>query len=207
MRDDIVIDCPHCNVRVTAAMTSCVYDPTSDENSRVAYFLVECPSCKMPLLGTSQPVYDSYKNWTWDTAERLWPNARNAALGPAIPEAAKRDIRDAEKCLKQGIYSATAVLAGRALERIVKDKTGERTIARGLKKLLDQEIIDKKLFSWADALRKERNLGAHAVDEDITRDNAKDVLDFTVAIYDYVYTLTDKFNQFMKRKGTDEAAT
>lgn len=73
-------------------------------------------------------------------------------------------------------------------------------IGRGLKELRDKGVIDARLYDWAEVLRQERNIGAHAVDEDISKANAEDVLDFTVAIYDYVYTLHDKYQKFMMRK-------
>jgi len=73
-------------------------------------------------------------------------------------------------------------------------------IARGLKELRDKGVIDSRLYDWAEVLRQERNSGAHAVDEDISKQNAEDVLDFTVAIYDYVYTLHEKYERFLERK-------
>jgi hypothetical protein len=53
---------------------------------------------------------------------------------------------------------------------------------------------------WATALRQERNIGAHAGDADVSKENAQDVLDFTVAIFEYVYTLSEKYADFMARK-------
>ena len=73
-------------------------------------------------------------------------------------------------------------------------------LAEGLAELKAQGVIDDRLFQWASALRKERNLGAHAADEEVTRENAEDVLAFTVAIFEYVYTLTEKYTEYMARK-------
>ncbi len=53
-------------------------------------------------------------------------------------------------------------MVGRALEGIcVHQKTKAKTLAPGLKELLNKEIIDKRLFTWGEELRKLRNLGAH----------------------------------------------
>jgi HEPN domain-containing protein len=192
---DIVIDCPHCTVRVKAK--AAVWIGNGEEQ---AFFLVECPSCHNALFGSSVAYQDEFNNWGWDTAERLWPTPLLADVGPAIPEAARRDIKDAQKCFSHGIYSASAVLCGRALERLIKEKAGANMIAKGLAELKNKGVIDERLFSWAEALRKERNIGAHASDEDTTKENAQDIIDFTIAIFDYVYTLSEKYEKYVARK-------
>ena len=200
MPNEIVIDCPHCNVRVRAEAKSWVGD--ADDG---AFFLVQCPSCKSPLFGTAISYRDEYNNWGWDTAERIWPTPSVADVGPSIPEAARRDIKDAQKCLSHGIYSAAAVLCGRALERLIKEKAGANMIAKGLAELKAKGVIDERLYGWAEALRKERNIGAHASDEDTTKENAQDIIDFTIAIFDYVYTLSEKYEKYLARKAARAA--
>jgi hypothetical protein len=70
----------------------------------------------------------------------------------------------------------------------------------GLTYAASKGVIDERLFGWAEALRKERNIGAHASDEDTTKENAQDIIDFTIAIFDYVYTLTEKYDKYLARK-------
>lgn len=191
-----MIDCPHCAVRVTAKATAWV-----GNGEKQAFFLVECPSCHNALFGSSMVYLDEFNNWIWDTAERLWPTPSLTDISPAIPEAARRDINDAQKCYSHGIYSASAVLCGRALERLIKEKAGANImIGKGLAELKNRGVIDERLFNWAEALRKERNIGAHASDEDTTKENAQDIIDFTIAIFDYVYTLAQKYEGYVDRK-------
>jgi hypothetical protein len=64
--------------------------------------------------------------------------------------------------------------------------------------------IDSRLFDWATILRKERNLGAHATDEEVTKQNAEDVLAFTIAIFEYVFTLSEKYAEFVARKAASK---
>ncbi len=201
MPNEIIIDCPHCAVRVKTEAKAWVGDSQDG-----AYFLVQCPSCNGALFGSAVAYQDEHNNWGWDTAERLWPTPSVAEVGPAIPEAARRDIRDAQKCLSHGIHSAAAVLCGRALERLIKEKAGANMIGKGLADLKAKGVIDERLFSWAEALRKERNIGAHASDEDTTKENAQDVIDFTIAIFDYVYTLSEKYEKYVARKASRGAA-
>lgn len=195
MAHEIVIDCPKCSVRVKTEAKAYVGDAED-----AAYLLVECPSCKQALFGRSFVYQSGDGNYEWDTAERLWPIPAMAGISPSIPPAARRDLEEAQKCLTHGIHSAAAVLCGRALERLIKEKIGGGTIAKGLAELKAKGIIDQRLSSWAEALRRERNIGAHASDEETTKENAQDILDFTIAIFDYVYTLTEKYERYAARK-------
>ncbi|MFO0106971.1 MAG: DUF4145 domain-containing protein [Burkholderiales bacterium] len=200
MSNTTTVDCPQCSVRVKAEIKAWVGDAQEQ-----AFFLVECPTCRHALFGKAFVYQDDHNNWEWDHAERLWPSPAASEVSAAIPEAARRDIKDAQKCIAHGIYSAAAVLCGRALERLIKEKAGSHMIAKGLAELKSKGIIDERLFAWAEALRRERNIGAHASDEDTTRENAQDIVDFTIAIFDYVYTLTEKYEKYVSRKAAKPA--
>jgi hypothetical protein len=193
---EVVIDCPGCATRVNAAVRGAVHDNDSES----AVVLVRCPSCEGPLVGLTQVYQDEHNNWRYEHAERVWPAPSTVELSASIPENVRRDIKDAQKCLSHGIFSAAVVLCGRALERLTKVKAPGKTLAEGLAELKTQGIIDDRLFEWASALRKERNLGAHAADEEVTKENAEDVLAFTVAIFEYVYTLAEKYAEYVARK-------
>jgi HEPN domain-containing protein len=192
----MVVDCPHCLVRIKSETKAWVATDADE-----SYFLVQCPTCHHALFGHAMAFRDDYGDWQWETVQRLWPAPSLVEPGPAIPSAARRDIKDAQKCLSHGIYSASAVLCGRALERLIKEKLGSNMmIGRGLAELKSKGFIDERLYNWAEALRKERNIGAHASDEDTTKENAQDTIDFTIAIFDYVYTLSEKYEQYLARK-------
>ena len=98
-------------------------------------------------------------------------------------------------------------MCGRALEVICKEKTGELTLAKGLKSLKSQNLIDSRLYDWGEALRKERNIGAHASDETVTRTDARDILDFANAIVEYIYVMTAKYEAYQDRKTKQAAKT
>lgn len=196
MNNNVVIDCHGCSMRVNAKIKGTVHDSESDS----AVVLVECPSCDGPLVGQTSLFQDEHGNWQYERAERVWPAPSTVELSVSIPDLARRDIKDAQKCLSHGIYSAAVVLCGRALERLVKSKAPGKSLHEGLLELKAQSVIDSRLFDWASVLRKERNLGAHAGEEEVTRENAEDVLAFTVAIFEYVFTLSEKYAEFMARK-------
>ena len=200
MSNSIVIDCPNCSVRVNAPVRGAVHDTESDS----AVVLAKCPSCNNPLLGLTQAI-QTENNWEYEHAERVWPAPTAVEVSLTIPKNARRDIKDAQKCISHGIYSAAVVLCGKALEHLVKERVPSKTLAEGLAALKTQGIIDERLSLWASALRKERNIGAHAYEEEVTKENAQDVLDFTVAIFEYVYTLSEKYAEYIARKSAPKS--
>lgn len=197
MTSTIVIDCPHCSVRANASVRGSVHYSESDSS----VILAQCPSCEGALLGTAELFQNEQNDWQYDHAVRVWPAPASVEVSASIPLNARRDIKDAQKCIAHGIYSAAAVLCGKALERLAKEKAPAKNLAASLDALKTNGVIDERLSLWATALRKERNIGAHASDEEISKENAQDVLDFTIAIFEYVYTLSEKYAEFMARKG------
>jgi hypothetical protein len=99
-------------------------------------------------------------------------------------------------------------MCGRAIEAICAEhKTKSKNLGVGLKELRDKKIIDQRLFEWGDTLRQQRNIGAHANEEEISREDARDILDFALAICEYVFVLSEKYKEFQarqKQKSTDK---
>ena len=92
-------------------------------------------------------------------------------------------------------------MCGRAIEALCAEhKTKSKNLSAGLKELRDKKIIDQRLFDWGEALREQRNIGAHANEEDISREDARDVLDFAVAICEYIFVLSRKYEDFRARQ-------
>jgi hypothetical protein len=79
-------------------------------------------------------------------------------------------------------------------------RSKSKYLGSGLKELKEKEVIDNRLFAWGLELQKHRNIAAHATDEKISRADAEYLLDFVIAICEYVFVLTEKFQEFMSRK-------
>lgn len=197
----MIIDCDNCKSKVDAEELGSYF--YSEPEIKIGLYL--CPVCQSVLVGQSALVITGYDQVTGDfkedfsAADRLWPNPYQI-LDNSIPEPVRRSIEDARKCYQYGVYSATAVMCGRALEYVTIEKAGKKTLYEGIKALKEQNQIDNRLFKWAEALRKERNIGAHAVDEETKPQDARDILDFAIAFCEYMYVLTQKYNEYLDRK-------
>jgi hypothetical protein len=117
-----------------------------------------------------------------------------------MPHSISDALNEADKCLFGQAYSASVVMSVQAIEGICRHfETKSDDLLNGLKKLRESEIIDKKLYEWADELRKHRNLAAHPTGTKFTRLDAEDICDFARAICEYVFVLTVRLERFKER--------
>jgi len=63
-----------------------------------------------------------------------------------------------------------------------------------------QGIIESRLFEWADTLRISGNEAVHDLAVTVPADDARDILEFTNALLEYMFTFKDKFEQYKKRQ-------
>lgn len=190
----MIVECNYCEARVDGRLIAkhISYDPDTDPDSFYAY-LLECPRCKSTLLAGKYKCEEG-------NPTRLWPRPDTIISG-SIPEIIRSSIEEATKCFKVGAYSACAVMCGRSLEGICRNYgTKQKYLGAGLRELKDNGVIDKRLYQWAEELQKARNISAHATGEKISKEDARDLLDFVNAICEYVFVLTEKFNEFTRRK-------
>ena len=196
----MIIECPYCESKVDGKVIGEHVSHGEEDPFPFKAVLLECPVCKQALLG-SQELYEvGPEREEWITGERLWPKPAisNRLL---LPGNIGDSLEEAEKCYKARAYSACAVMCGRSLEALCKNyETKSKTIAGGLREMRERKIIDDRLYEWGEVLRQQRNLGAHATGENISKEDARDILDFANAICDYVFILSEKFERFKKRQ-------
>ena len=200
----MIIECSNCDTKVDAEVlgSNDEYDPEGGGDC-YRYSLTKCPVCGSTLLAGQDYSYTGIDidSREWTNATRVWPDdPDDYGLDLTIPSEVRSALVEARKCYKAKAFGACAVMCGRAIEAVCVEHTKEKTLDKGLKALKDDGIIDGRLFEWGDSLRHERNLGAHATGVKTTRDDARDVLDFAIAICEYVFVLSEKYNEYKKRK-------
>lgn len=200
----MLIHCPHCAASVDAKVLA--HHVSADTDYYDAPFrtsLLECPACDKALVGgASATGVDEWDNLEWGKALRLYPVAETP-LSKYIPPIVGTSIEEADLCFRARAFSACAVMCGRALEGMCRHFGAKsKYLGGGLQELLDRAIIDQRLFAWSEELQRHRNLGAHATEERISREDARDLLDFVHAITEYVFVLSERFRIFMERKKT-----
>lgn len=201
----MIIECSYCEVRVFGKVIAehVTRDPDVPYVSYVQ--LMECPRCNNTLIGGYDNFPDEDPENTNEVV-RLWPNQE--IFSPLdIPEICRVSIVEAKLCYKAKAFSATAVMCGRVLEGICKHHgTTSKNLFTGIKELREKKIIDERIYLWSEQLRHHRNIGAHASEEKVTKEDARDLLEFVIAICDYVFVLTKKFEEFVSRKKESESS-
>lgn len=130
----------------------------------------------------------------------VFPEPRR--LNPQIPLTLRREWEEAKVCFDAKAYAACAVMTRRTLEGTCTELgVKEPNLAKALKTLQKEGLIDGMLAEWAKALRLAGNRGAHFTGEAVSRGDAENALSFTEALLDHVYVLRKRFEDFMEGLG------
>jgi hypothetical protein len=199
----MIIECPTCESKVDAKVLA-THESSDEYTGLYKVTFLECPVCKNSMLACQDTFQTGLDDFDWSEPGRVWPQPEKY-VSSYLPEIVRNSLEEAKKCFKCKAYSACAVMCGRVLEAIWSEyKTKNKFLRGGLKELLDKQIIDKRIYEWGEALRKHRNIGAHATEEKISKEDARYLLDFAEAICEYIFVLTEKFETFMKSKEKSE---
>jgi len=157
----------------------------------VEYRLLQCPRCNGAIL------------WFMDEHDNtgvLWPREDKVSFG--LPRNIKNSLEEAITCFEGKAFTATAIMCRKALEGMCSEyEVEEETLEKSLLRMKELGVIEGKLHEWATALRMVGNEAAHDVKVTVKADDAKDIVDFTKALSEYLFTFKEKFESFMKRRG------
>ena len=168
----------------------------------VFYSMIRCRSCDQVQL----IKHEKGDGLDIKSANLLYPVPLVDFEHRSVPEAIAREFWEAQR-VERTSKTAYAVLIGRVLERLCKDKEAKgRSLNSQIKDLSDRGVIPAQLSEMAHALRFLRNSGAHVTDYTIEDDEVQAMKDFTVTMIEYVYIAPAKLAALKatieKKKGT-----
>jgi hypothetical protein len=188
----MILECKNCEALVNAELVAS-YIRDQDKNWSTTHSMLKCPKCEHPFLTNEDEFFGM---WC------LYPSPDNR-VNPNLPKPLQLAYTEALACFKSKAYTATAIMCRKTLEGIcVEHGVAERTLVSSLKKLKDKGVIESRLYEWADALRISGNEAAHDVNVTISDEDARDILEFTNALLEYVFTFRDKFEEFKNRRNS-----
>ena len=212
-KNDETIDvfCQECNIQVEAKIicsgsggfSSDAINPIDEVDSEYhgdVYVVALCRRCNAPFL-IKKSLYGIPAEFETVTDEIiLYPNvSRLPAKG--IPDPVYRAYEQALKCFSASSYEASALMCRRCLEALCKFNSAHGgTLHARLDSLSKSGLIDKRLAEWAHGIRAIGNEAAHDTDTELTKDDARDALDFTEALLLYIFALNARFSAFQKRR-------
>jgi Domain of unknown function (DUF4145) len=203
--DVMSIDCPDCDAHVIAEPKGYVtyYEPREGPPGR--WTLLACREKGHPLLVVQDELAPGM-SFDEDKPHRVYP-AQDRRLSTVIPSELRSTHEEARKCFGAKAYRATVVMCGITLEGACQLQGAKRaTLQKMLKEMKDDGKIDSRLWEWADGLRLVRNSSAHFNDERATRQDARDCLEFSEALLDYMFVLTARFEAMKERRARNDEA-
>lgn len=222
-----IVDCSGCKAKVAVEVAGVVQsngtDPDTGEPFGERLYVGKCPRCFTHLAGESRQIhfagYDTdYSQWS--DVVRVFPIPFRTFSSRRIPRVVTESLSEANLAMQVGAQTAACVMFGRALEAICRNileaeasksaptpsSTTQTTskkkimLAEGIQKLKDGGYIDARIYDWSKHLNAFRNLAAHPDEEiSISRQDAEDLQTFVYAIVEYIYDLTDRYNEFLER--------
>ncbi len=191
----MVVECEQCQAVVDAKVVS-FYDDVDDEAGAAGrYSFLKCPKCHSPFL-----VLQVDFGGGLETAQRLYPPLESG-LDATIPPAIRAAFQEARTCLRAKAHTAAAIMCRKTLEAVAAEVgVSTRNLASALTAMRDKGLIETRLYQWADALRVSGNEAAHDVNIVVSPQDARDIVDFTSALLEYVFTFQRRFDEFTARR-------
>lgn len=207
----MIVACPRCEAVVNGEeLAHLEHSDTDDWTDTTRFAFLRCPQCQGPLVAAQggDPVFErrwdeekkaeiDFAHLEWGSAVRVYPSPDRRA-DYRLPKALKECFDEAIGCLRANLYASTALMCRKTLEGLCQLRGAKGGLAVGLKRLHDDGVIDDRLFGWAEALREDGNLAAHDLEVRVSREGANHIVDFTEAILEYVFILTEKFEEFQQ---------
>jgi hypothetical protein len=155
------------------------------------YVFGHCAKCERVGLVEHERASDGD---TWDTRQ-LYPSQ----LRPIefdLPPRVMESYQEALRCESAGAWIATAIMAKRTLEAVVREfAPGEERVFDGLKAIFSKGLISEELYRWGDELRFLGDGSAVVGHQD-----AKEALEFLNALIENLYHLREKFRRMQARR-------
>lgn len=220
-----IVECPVCKAKVAAIEKGVAerggWDSENDEPWGERLVVGQCPVCATLIAGETRQIdfagHDAEDD-RWTDVVRVFPKPPKAFSSNRIPRVVKDSLIEADRSMQANANIAACVMFGRALEALCRDVlNGEKSeasaekpiekkskkkvmLGEGIKQLREKQIIDDRLYDWSQQLQAFRNLAAHPEDISISREDAADLQTFVYAIVEYIYDLTDRYEEFKARE-------
>ena len=195
----MILECTHCSISFeTEALSEYVSESSADWLIAFKYSFAKCPKCDSPILVEQEREVD-FDSIYWGDIKALYPQ-NDFHINPIIPDLLRQTLIESIQCYRAKSYTATTIMCRRAIEGFCTLKgVKERDLSISIKKLKSEGIINEQLFEWANELRLLGNEAAHNINISFSATDARDTLDFTIAILDFTYSFKDKFEKFKDR--------
>jgi Domain of unknown function (DUF4145) len=203
----MLIDCTNCHTHVEAEIGGQLKYSASENLPAGRYMLLRCRRCGSPLLIEQENTGNIAAGDIFDSPPVVLYPQSDLRVNPKAPPEIRAAAGEGINCYRARAYTAAAIMCRKTLEGVSEAHgVKERTLAASLKKMLDTDLIDKRLYEWSEQLILVGNEAAHGVGVVSSAQDARDGLDFTIGIIDYLFSYRDQFEKFKQRRAKGTAA-
>ena len=118
-----------------------------------------------------------------------------------IRDRLKESLSESIRCYRSRANTASVLMCRKTIESFCHIKESkERDLSKSLLTLKNNGHINEQLYEWANELRLSGNEAAHDIHSKFSKKDARDILDFTIAILDFSYSFKTKFDEFKARR-------
>lgn len=196
----MIIECINCRQYVEAMEAGGYLRHFNGNGPSRRYTLLCCSECHAPIVVEQANIGNMAEGDKWDTPSIVYPEG-DAQASPLAPHEIRQAFAEACRCYRVQAYTASAIMCRKTIEGVCETNgVNERNLSASLRVMKERSLIDERLFEWSDALRAFGNAAAHGVGTEISQADAKDAIEFTNAILDYLFSYRDRFEEFKKRR-------
>ena len=191
MSDTNSFYCPNC--KSYSSLTNRASHDKDVKGVALRYNISECNNCDFHFL--------VLKHRTTGKILQIWPKTLPGKVNDLIPEPIKSDYEEALVCEAAGSYRGAATLARRTLQVVClekgapKEKQQKKNPEKMMKVDLSEQIdwlyknniITDEIKNWAHEVRYVGNDAAHPNATEVTKDDARDILELLESMCDVLY--------------------
>ncbi|HBO1060696.1 DUF4145 domain-containing protein [Pseudomonas aeruginosa] len=192
------IECPFCSERGNFEVEYHAEKRKPNGGKILNFDTLKCGSCASYVM-----VLWSTNNGHHDYKVLPWPILRLEKYPEHWPEAVGRYWLQAKRSLKDQNWDAAALMARSSLQVSLRE---QNAVGANLKQEIDdlakKGVLPKIMQEWAHSVRELGNDSAHPkVDQPPTSaQDAKDIISFMDYLFEYLYTLPKRINEYRERK-------
>ena len=197
----MIMECNQCNAYIDATVVGSFNYFHGGGRGSGRFLLATCSKCQSPIFVWQDNIGNLAEGDIWDAPIKLYPYSE-FAITANTPSIIKETYDEAVRCFDAHAYTATAVLCRKTIEAICQyHGINESNLDHSLTKMNAEGVIDDRLYEWSDMLRTSGNEAVHEMGTTVPKQDASDMIEFTSAIIDYLFSYREKFKEFKKRRG------
>lgn len=204
------MNCPHCKVQKASFSGDHILPGANDSDYRIPLTCSHCSEVVVISAFTAEDeIGKRFYNNDWkinlNSSECVfhiydhYPKGNTHEAPANVPDRIGNIFIEAQENFARGKYDTCILLCGKVLDLATKEMDSAWKLERRLKTLADEGKITSDMANWAEEIRLDRNDAAHA-DEEFDEADASEIVGFTEAFLNYVYTLPAMVRERRKQR-------